>query len=78
MKNNIMILTPCFGYGGMEQVVLSLLEETNKSKYNISLCTLLKPNPEMRNFINNSNIKLFVLNKKEGFDVSIPNKLNRS
>jgi glycosyltransferase involved in cell wall biosynthesis len=74
-KINLLLITPCFGYGGLEQVVLNLINELDRSKFNVSICTLLEPHPEMLDLILKSGVKWNVINKKDGFDLSIPLKL---
>jgi len=75
MKSNVMIITPCFGYGGLERVVIDIIEEIDREKYNISFCTLLKPHPEMYDRIKNTGIPLYVIEKRKGIDIAVFFKL---
>lgn len=75
MRKNVIFITPCFGYGGLEQVVLNIIETIDRSKFNISFCTLIEPHSEMIKRIQNQNISWYTLKKRDGVDLTIPLKL---
>ena len=74
---NIMFIAPCFGYGGLEQVILSLVKKIDRKKFNPSFCTLLDPDPEMFGQLKEHDLECYVLDKGRGINASIPFKLAR-
>jgi glycosyltransferase involved in cell wall biosynthesis len=70
-----MLITPCFGFGGLERVVLSIAEEIDREKYNPSFCTLLTPAPEMLERMQQLDVRCHVLDKGRGINYCLPVKL---
>jgi len=76
-RKNLMIVVPCFGFGGLEQVIINMVKQLDRSKYNLSLCSLLTPVPEMFEKIKALELPCFILDKGEGFNYSLVFKLSR-
>ena len=74
-RKNIMFITPCFGFGGLEQVVLSIAKEIDRAKYNPSFCTLLTPVPEMLERMQQLDVCCHILDKGRGVNYLLPIKL---
>lgn len=72
---NIMLITPCFGFGGLERVVLSIAREIDREKYHPSFCTLLPPAPEMLERMQQIGVRCHVLDKGQGINYLLPVKL---
>jgi len=76
-RKNLMIVVPCFGFGGLEQVIINMVKQLDRSKYNLSLCSLWTPVPEMFEKIKALELPCFILDKGEGFNYSLVFKLSR-
>lgn len=72
-KINIMHILHSFDAGGLEEVVINLINNLNPSLFNIGVCSLTKGGA-FKNRIGHG-IKIFELNKKEGNDYLIPFRL---
>ncbi len=67
-----MLVTPCFGYGGLEQVVLSIAAHIDRSLFNPSFCTLLAPEPVLYREMERLDLPCYVLDKGEGINAGLP------
>jgi len=74
-QKNIMFITPCFGVGGLEQVILNLINSLDRSKYNPSFCTLLEPDTNMHELMRKLDIPYYIINKRTGIDFILPIKI---
>jgi len=74
---NLMFVVPCFGFGGLEKVVLSIVKNIDRSRFNPSFCTLLRPEPELMKEIEQYDLPCYVLPKRDGPDISILFKLRK-
>jgi glycosyltransferase involved in cell wall biosynthesis len=74
---NLMFIVPCFGFGGLEQVVINIVKELDRSRYNPSFCSLLAPVPEMFEKIKALDLPCYVLDKGEGFNCWLPFRIAR-
>lgn len=72
---NIMFVTPCFGVGGLEQVVLNILQFLDRDKFNPLLCTLLEPDECMYEEAKRLDLPCHTVKKKPGIDYLLPFKL---
>ncbi len=79
MRNKINLLhliASVYQYGGLERKVIQLINNLDKSAFNIHLVSLANYKARDTNIIND-NIALASLDKKEGVDLSIIIKLAR-
>jgi len=76
-RKNLMFVVPCFGFGGLEQVVINIVEGLDRSRYNPSFCSLLTPVPEMFEKIKALDLPCYVLDKGEGFNYRLPFRIAR-
>jgi glycosyltransferase involved in cell wall biosynthesis len=74
-KMNVMFVVPCFGFGGLERVVLDLIEGVDRSRFNPSLCSLLNPHPGMIETMRTLNVPTYVLHKGWGVNYFLPFRL---
>ena len=75
-KLNVMFVVPCFGFGGLEQVVLDLVRGVDRSRFNPSLCSLLNPHPEeMIEVMRTLDVATYVLHKGSGVNYFLPFRL---
>jgi glycosyltransferase involved in cell wall biosynthesis len=74
---NVMFVVPCFGFGGLEQVVLSIVRALDRSRFNPSFCTLLSPDPLLYREMEQLNLPCYILDKGPGLNFSLPFKLSR-
>jgi len=72
-KINIMHVLHSFDAGGLEEVVINLINHLNPSLFNVCVCSLTKGGA-FKNRIS-QNIKIFELNKRQGNDYLIPFRL---
>ena len=72
---NVMFVVPCFGFGGLERVVLDLVMGLDRSRFNPSLCSLLDPHPEMIGAIRTLGVPTYVLHKGWGVNYFLPFRL---
>jgi glycosyltransferase involved in cell wall biosynthesis len=72
-----MFIVPCFGFGGLEKVVLSIVKNIDRSRFNPSFCTLLLPEPELMKELEQYDLPCYVLQKRDGPDISILFKLRK-
>jgi glycosyltransferase involved in cell wall biosynthesis len=72
-----MFVVPCFGFGGLERVVISILESLDRFKFNPSFCSLIKPEPALFDKIEKLGLPCHVLDKGEGVSLSLPFRLSR-
>lgn len=72
-KINIMHILHSFEAGGLEEVVINLINNLNLNLFNVCVCSLTKGGA-FKNRIS-TKIKIFELNKKEGNDYLIPFRL---
>ena len=66
-----MFIVPCFGFGGLEKVVLSIVKNIDRSRFNPSFCTLLRPEPELMSKLEQFDLPCYILQKKDKLDVSL-------
>lgn len=72
-----MFVVPCFGFGGLEQVLLSIVRGLDRSRFNPSFCALLTPEPELFEQVKGLDMPCYVLDKGEGLNYSMPFRLGR-
>jgi len=70
-----MLVTPCFGYGGLEQVVLSIVARIDRSRFHPSFCTLLAPEPVLYREMERLDLPCYILDKGEGISAGLPFRL---
>jgi glycosyltransferase involved in cell wall biosynthesis len=70
-----MLVTPCFGYGGLEQVVLSIVALIDRSRFHPSFCTLLAPEPALYREMERLDLPCYILDKGEGLNAGLPFRL---
>lgn len=71
----VMFVVPCFGYGGLEQVVLHLARGLDRTMFRPSFCTLLEPDPDLFREIAECGINCHVLHKGPGINYALPVRL---
>lgn len=71
----VMILVPCFGYGGLEQVVLHLAQGLDRRSFRPVLYSLVEPETGLLEQIRSSDIVFKVIEKGHGVNVALPFKL---
>ncbi len=76
-KIRVMFVTPCFGYGGLERVMLDIVANLDRSRFTPSFCTLLAPDAEMFRKLERLDIPCTVLDKGEGVSWSLVFRLAR-
>lgn len=76
-KIRVMFVTPCFGYGGLERVMLDIISGLDRSRFTPSFCTLLAPDVEMFRKLEDLDIPCTVIDKGEGISWSLVLKLAR-
>ena len=74
---NVMFVVPCFGFGGLEQVVISILKALDRSRFNPSFCSLIDPEPALYGEIEKLGLPCHVLDKGEGVNLALPFRLSR-
>jgi glycosyltransferase involved in cell wall biosynthesis len=72
MATKLMLITPCFGFGGLERVVLSIVKEIDRRKYDPSFCTLLPPAPGMLEKMQELEVPCHILDKGAGVNYFLP------
>ncbi|MGQ9611022.1 MAG: glycosyltransferase family 4 protein [bacterium] len=73
---NLMHVVLSLNIGGLENLVLKLVKNINREKYNICICSLTA-NGELENEFNEIGIPVFIVQKHEGVDYSLPIRLSR-
>jgi glycosyltransferase involved in cell wall biosynthesis len=73
----VMFVVPCFGYGGLEQVVLYLIKQLDRSAFRPSFCTLDAPDPGLYAQLQAAGVDCFVLEKGPGVNYGLPIQLAR-
>lgn len=76
-KIRLMFVTPCFGYGGLERVMLDIITDLDRSRFTPSFCTLLTPDAEMLRKLERLGIPCTVIDKGEGINWSLVPRLAR-
>ena len=76
-KTRIMFITPCFGYGGLERVLIDILSNLDRSRFNPFFCSLLDPVEEMYRKLERLDVPSTVLGKGEGISWSLVFRLAR-
>ena len=76
-KIRVMFVTPCFGYGGLERVMLDIISGLDRSRFTPLFCTLLTPDTEMFRKLENLDIPCTVIDKGEGVSWSLVFRLAR-
>jgi len=66
-----MFVAPCFGFGGLERVLIETIANLDASRFIPSFCTLLEPDPAMYKKIKQLGISCTILDKGEGFRWSL-------
>ncbi|RJR31542.1 MAG: hypothetical protein C4574_00925, partial [Candidatus Latescibacterota bacterium] len=62
----VLIVVPCFGYGGLEQVVLHLARGLDRGRFTPSVCSLLPPEPPLLDELLSTGVPCHVLDKGDG------------
>lgn len=75
-KISVMNIISSLSVGGREKVVIDMLNGLNDDIFTLSLCCLKKAGPIL-DYLKNSNMELFFLNKKDGIDFGIIFKLTK-
>ncbi len=73
-KINILFVLSALNNGGAEMLVIRLCKYLDKTRFNVSICSLSSQGA-LQDLISNYKIPLFILEKKEGRDFSIVKKL---
>ncbi len=73
----VMFVTPCFGYGGLERVLLDIIGNLDRTRFTPAFCTLLEPDSRMYARLERLDLPCTVLDKGEGINWSIPFRLSR-
>ncbi len=73
----VMIVVPCFGYGGLEQVVLHLARGLDRGRFKPSVCSLLPPEPPLLDELLSTGVPCHVLDKGDGVNPALPIRLAR-
>ena len=73
----VMIVVPCFGYGGLEQVVLHLARGLDRGRFTPSVCSLLPPEPPLLEELLSTGVPCHVLDKGAGVNPVLPLRLAR-
>ena len=76
MKKNLMQLTYSLGVGGLETLLLSLLNKIDREQFNPIVCTLTESDGLTEEFEQNG-IRVITLKKKHGIDIGLIIKLAR-
>ena len=66
-----MFITPCFGYGGLERVMLDIITNLDRSCFTPYFCTLLAPDAEMFRKLERLDIPCTVIGKGDGISWSL-------
>lgn len=73
-KINLMQVMLTLDVGGAETFVVNLLKNINREIFNVSVCCIWKGGP-LENELRKIDIPVYIMNKREGIDWSIFNKL---
>lgn len=73
----VMFVVPCFGYGGLEQVILNLARELDRSKFKPYFCSLVRPEPDIFADLAALDLPSHIIEKGEGIRPSLPFRLGR-
>lgn len=73
----VMIVVPCFGYGGLEQVVLHLARGLDRRAFRPSVCSLLEPDAALLDDLRATGAVCHVLDKGAGVNPVLPLRLAR-
>lgn len=73
----VMIVVPCFGYGGLEQVVLHLARGLDRRAFRPSVCSLLAPDAALLDDLRSTGVACHVLDKGAGVNPVLPLRLAR-
>lgn len=73
----VMFVTPCFGFGGLERVIIDIVTNIDRSRFIPSFCTLMVPDPDMFRNIEQLGLPCTILDKGEGFNYSLVFRLAR-
>jgi glycosyltransferase involved in cell wall biosynthesis len=76
-KIRVMFVTPCFGYGGLERVVLDIIASIDRSRFTPFFCTLLAPDAEMFRKLERLDVPSTVIDKGDGVSWSLAVRLSR-
>jgi glycosyltransferase involved in cell wall biosynthesis len=76
-KIRVMFVTPCFGYGGLERVLLDIIGGIDRSRFTPLFCTLLAPDEEMFRKLERLDVPCTVIDKSEGISWSLAPRLAR-
>jgi sugar transferase (PEP-CTERM/EpsH1 system associated) len=76
-KIRLLFVTPCFGYGGLERVLLDLITNIDRTRFSPSFCSLISPVGEMFRLLENLYVPCTILEKGDGINVSLIFKLAR-
>ena len=71
-----MFVVPCFGFGGLERVVLDLIEGLDRSRFDPSLCSFLEPHPGMIEALHGLDVGVHVLPQGTGVNYFLPFRLS--
>ena len=72
-----MFVVPCFGYGGLEQVLINIVRDLDRSRFTPSFCSLVEPEPDLYAELKGHDLACHVIEKGDGVKPSLPLKLSR-
>lgn len=72
-----MFVVPCFGYGGLEQVILNIVRDLDRSRFTPSFCSLVVPEPGLFEDLKALDLGCHIIEKGDGIKPSLPLKLGR-
>lgn len=72
-----MFVVPCFGYGGLEQVLLNIVRDLDRSRFMPSFCSLVRPEPDLYEELEALVPSCHVIEKGDGIKPLLPLKLAR-
>jgi glycosyltransferase involved in cell wall biosynthesis len=73
----VMFVVPCFGYGGLEQVILNIVKDLDRSRFTPSFCSLVVPEPDLFEDLKALGLQCHVIEKGDGLKPGLPLRLSR-
>lgn len=70
-----MFIAPCFGFGGLERVILSLVANIDRTRFTPSFCALYAPDPAMYRKLSRLGLSCTIIDKGEGINYYLPFRL---
>jgi glycosyltransferase involved in cell wall biosynthesis len=77
MPIRVMFVVPCFGYGGLEQVLLNIVRDLDRSRFEPSFCSLVEPEPDLFAELKKHVPSCHVIEKGDGVKPGLTVKLAR-